>query len=350
VPADTPLQLAELLDLQDRMPDGFAVVITGRLAEAGRIMAAARGAALSYASVDPDDPGHPDQPDIHRLHDILAIETVSPSTRFFAIVGHPVAHSMSPAYHTTVFRQTGIDARMVMLDTDGLSDLMAMSDALNLDGFAVTHPFKQDALGHAASALPGAQATGAANTLLRTPAGWQARNTDWKAACDLLPRILRGWRKKHEGAPRALLLGSGGAARAIAIALADTDADVSVWSRNHDHARALAKDLETVALSNLDGLTADLIINATPVGMAGVDGSALPLSEQNFAPEALALDLAYGGDDSPFRQAAQAAGAQLTTGEDFFAIQARRQAELFCGTPIAADVHKEASRRCGAAG
>ena len=58
------------------------------------------------------------------------------------------------------------------------------ADALKLDGLSITHPLKHEALELAASALPGARVTEAANTLLRTPAGWQARNTDWKAACD----------------------------------------------------------------------------------------------------------------------------------------------------------------------
>ncbi len=349
VPADTPLQLAELLELQQSLPEGFAIVPTGRLAEAGRVMMACRGAALCYGALDDQHRGHPDQPSMARLHGVFHVSTVTPQTRFYAVVGKPVAHSMSPAYHNTVFRRLGRDARMVTLEIDQLTDLLVMADTLRLDGLSVTHPLKQEALTLAASALPGARVSEAANTLLRTPAGWQARNTDWKAACDLMPRLIKKWRRGHDGQePRVLLLGSGGAARATAIGLGDEKLSLAIWSRQAAHAASLAEDLEAKPLANLTDVSGDLVVNATPVGMPGIEPEGLSIDKSLFREGAQALDLAYGGPESAFRHAASDAGAQLTTGEDFFVLQARRQAELFSETPIGADVHKDAARRCGA--
>jgi hypothetical protein len=212
VPADTPRQLAELLALQEEVGRAVSIVPTGRLAEAGRVMLAGRGAALAYGALDAARPGHPDQPLLARLHDVFHVETVGPATRFYAVVARPVAHSLSPAWHNSVFRAVGQDARLVALEAEHMADVLESADALRLDGCAVSHPLKQEALAAAASHMPGALATGAANTLLRTPAGWQARNTDWKAAGELLPRLLRGWRKAHTGqVPKVLLLGPGGA-------------------------------------------------------------------------------------------------------------------------------------------
>ena len=348
VPANTPLQLAELLDLQEQMGEDFAVVPTGRLAEAGRVMVAGRGAALCYGAADEHDRGHPDQPDVARLHAVHHVEPVGGHTRFYAVVGRPVAHSLSPAYHNVIFRSVGRDARMVALDVDDLADVLGMADMLRLDGLAVTHPFKTDAIELAAMAMPGSMATGAANTLLRTPNGWQARNTDWKAACDLMPKIIKRWRKDHPGAkPRVLLLGAGGAARAMAIALSgEDDVIIDLWGRDGDRAQQLADDLATRWLPEPGDERWDLIINATPVGMAGDVEDTLPVRARHFEAGALALDLAYGGEHSSFREAAGQAGAQMTEGEDFFLQQARRQAELFCGAAVPADVHKLATASC----
>ncbi len=342
IPANSPVQLAELLDLQDQHGGDFAMVTTGRLSEAGRVMAAGRGAPLCYAAADAQAPGHADQPSADRLHCIYHVGTVGPGTRFFAVVGHPIAHSMSPTYHNTIFRRTGLDVRLVTLDVDDMRELLAMSDALRIDGLSITHPFKREALSMASTALPGALSTGAANTLMRTPTGWQARNTDWKAACDLLPKLLRRWRKAHAGdVPEVLLLGAGGAARALAIALMEQGADISIWSRHDENAVDLAEELDTRAVSELAGTGWDFIINCTPVGMDGVPADGLPVAADNFRAGALALDLTYGDGPSCFRDAVAASGATLTTGEEFFALQARRQAELFSGGPISAELHKE---------
>ncbi|MHC4845000.1 MAG: type I 3-dehydroquinate dehydratase, partial [Planctomycetota bacterium] len=134
VPANSPVQLAELLDMQDEAGEDFAIVPTGRLSEAGRVMVAGRGAPLTYGSVGPGHEGHPDQPSVARLHDVFNIGVVGPGTRFFAVVGTPLGHSMSPAWHNTIFRGAGMDARMVEMDIDRLPDVLAMADALRLDG------------------------------------------------------------------------------------------------------------------------------------------------------------------------------------------------------------------------
>jgi 3-dehydroquinate dehydratase / shikimate dehydrogenase len=352
VPADTPRQLAELLALQEEIGRAVSIVPTGRLAEAGRVMLAGRGAALSYGALDPTQPGHPDQPALARLHDIFHVETVGPSTRFFAVVARPVAHSLSPAWHNSVFRAVGQDARLVALEVERIADVLDSADALRLDGFAVSHPLKQEALVAAASHLPGALAARAANTLLRTPAGWQARNTDWKAAVELLPKLLRGWRKAHAGqVPKVLLLGSGGAARAVAMALGDQEVELAVWSRRLAHAKALADELRdtlpAIAVPEPGHAPADLVINATPVGSPGAEPSEMKITAALFREGALAVDLAYGGSASPFRRAATLAGAQLTPGEDFFCLQARRQSEIFTGAAVGEEVRAAAARACG---
>lgn len=351
VPADTPRQLAELLALQEQAGPQLAVVPTGRLAEAGRVMAAGRGAPLAYGALDPARPGHPDQPAHARLHDVFHVEVVGPGTRFYAIVARPARHSLSPAWHNAVFRAAGLDARLVVLEVERLAEVLDCADALRLDGCAVSHPFKRDALELAAQRVPEAVAADAANTLRRTPTGWQARNTDGRAALELLPRLLRGWRKAHPGVvPRVLLLGSGGSARALALALADEEVELAVWSRRLSNARALVDALRdtlpAIAVPDPGHAPGDLVINATPVGSPGAAAGELPVSPALFRPGALAVDLAYGGEASPFRRAASQAGALLTRGEDFFCLQARRQSEIFTGSAPGEEACAAAARAC----
>jgi shikimate dehydrogenase len=347
VPADTPRQLAELLRLQEQFAGQVAIVPTGRLSEAGRVMLAGRGAPLAYGALEAEHPGHPDQPSVERLHAVFGIGHVGAATRFAAVVARPAQHSLSPAYHNAIFRLTGQDRRLVALEVDRLSDVLDVADALRLDHFAVSHPFKQEAFELAASRMPGAEAAGAANTLMRTPAGWQARNTDWRAACDLLPRLLKGWRRRHAGQrPRVLLLGSGGAARAIAVALFEEDVELGIWSRRAEHAERLAQALlealpATQAVAEPSAFASDLVVNATPVGSPGVEGG-LPVLEGCFRSGSLAVDLTYGTGRSPFRSSAATAGAQMTNGEEFFFRQARRQAELFTAAPVPDALHAQA--------
>lgn len=346
VPASDPSQLMRLLHLQEEMGSQFAVVPTGPIALAGRVMCLQRGAALCYGAVHTENPGHPDQPSFAQLREIYHPHLVRPSTRFYAVIGKPIGHSHSPAFHNAVFRATGTDARFVPLEVGGVAAVLTEADDLHLDGIAVTHPLKEEAVEIAASALPDSEATGAANTLVRTDLGWQARNTDWKAGCDLLPRLLRNWRRKHEGRiPRVLLMGSGGAARALAVSLFNEEIEMAIWSRTASHAQALADflspPLSPTVVTDLESYPADLVINATPIGMPGVDPHPENISAQIFNDGGLSVDLAYGSADSPFQKAAKEAGAHLTTGVDFFLLQAKRQAEVFLQQSLPPEVLKQ---------
>lgn len=379
VPADTPRALAGLLELQQEFSGELAVVTTGRLAEAGRVMAAGRGATLAYAALDDRNPGHHDQPSLERLHDLMQIHTVTPSTRFFAVAGHPIGHSLSPLFHNGAFRAVATNARFVVLDVDKLALVMSQAEALRLDGLAVTHPFKTEALELADAVMPGARLTGAANTLRRTDAGWQARNTDWKAAADLLPRLLREWSRREQRPqwlakamaalfrghrethvdpsdgepPRVLVLGAGGAARAVAVALFEEPLQLGIWSRRRESAQALADQLATSLSAQVvpdpESFPADMVVNATPAGMPGiVPEGLLALGPEVFREGGFAVDLTYGGGTSPFREAAEEAGVPVIGGEIFFALQARSQAEVFNGAPLPRELARELAERCGA--
>ena len=136
-------------------------------------------------------------------------------------------------------------------------------------------------------------------------------------------------------------------------ALFEEDVELAVWSRRLSHARDLAAKLAdsipAVAVPEPSHVPADIIVNATPVGMPGADTVELDdFGPGNFRQGAIALDLTYGSSRSPFRDAAAEAGVPLLTGEFFFGLQARRQAEVFTGVSVPPELRRLAAIHCGA--
>jgi shikimate dehydrogenase len=180
-----------------------------------------------------------------------------------------------------------------------------------------------------------ARAVGAANTLTLAADGpIHADNTDAQGFLDALVEPVQG--------TRALVLGAGGAARAVVWALLDAGAgDVSVWGRSRERARTLAGDLGARAVERPE--PADLVVNATPVGLErGDDVSALPLAA--LAP-VLACDLVYrGGAETPFAAWAARAGARVVDGLEVLVRQGALSFRAWTGKDPPLDVMRLAAR------
>lgn len=223
--------------------------------------------------------------------------------KYFAVFGHPVAHSLSPRIHTAFARQTGIDLRYEAIDAtlEGFFDaLQAFADAGGI-GANVTMPLKQSAFALSATTTVRAQRVGAVNTLARLDGQWHGDNTDGAGLVrDLADRHRIDLRQR-----RTLLLGAGGAARGIAPSLLDAGiGELFIANRSPERADALADTLGQpgrVHPRYIDDLRSlgefDLIINATS---ATRDGTlpALPISL--LGPRTTAVDLSYGEAAIPF--------------------------------------------------
>jgi shikimate dehydrogenase len=148
---------------------------------------------------------------------------ITGNTRVFAVIGAPVAHSLSPALHNAWFAAHGIDAVYVALRVPPGTDLGALVRGAGIAGFNATAPHKAAALAAADALTEVARATGAVNTLFRADGRWIGDNTD-----------VEGFEHALGGPPagRAVVLGSGGAARAVAHALRRMGtADVAIVPR-----------------------------------------------------------------------------------------------------------------------
>ncbi len=266
----------------------------------------------------------------------------------YGIIGHPIAHSRSPAMQNAAFHALKIPATYAAWDVPprGLRRWLATAPQRGVCGFNVTVPHKErvaEWLG--ASALSReARLIGAVNTVVKRGGRWTGHNTDAHGFLTALQRDL-GWRPRGR---RAVVLGAGGAARAVCIALVQAGASqVVIANRTRERAQALARwmrqclpDAPIVTIgwsAEVIGCalrTADLLVNATSVGLHA--GHRLPVNAGALHRGLVVYDLVYGR--SPTRLVAHARrrglvasdglGMLLYQGARAFALWTRRRAPL----------------------
>ena len=235
------------------------------------------------------------------------------SVQRYAVIGHPVSHSLSPRIHAVFARQTGIALEYTAIDAapEDFDAVLAEFAAEGGVGANITLPHKTRAAQICNYLSEAAQRAGAANTLIRTATSWQGDNTDGIGLVrDLTDRHSLDLRSR-----RTLLIGAGGAARGVAPALLDAGiGDLYIVNRTSERADALADVLAQPGrvhpryLNDIGNLgNFDLVINATS---AARGGDALPSLPINLvAPRGAAVDLSYGEAAVPFLAWARSARA-----------------------------------------
>jgi 3-dehydroquinate dehydratase/shikimate dehydrogenase len=316
--------------------EGGAVVIgMGDAGVPSRLLATRFGARWTYAGqgIAPGQIPAAEMLDRFRFRDIGA------ATRLFGVVSQSALHSLSPAMHNRAFADAGIDAVYVPLSTDSFDDFLAFADAMNVEGASVTIPFKLDALRAAARSEGVATEVGAANTLRRTPAGWEAANTD---VAGFLAPLEDAFADLLEGR-RASVLGAGGSARAVVAGLRQRGMRVLVHARRAVQARELAASLGCAAGPwPPDAASWDLLVNTTPLGGA-TRRDVSPLPGGPFGGR-LVYDLTYGAGESALLAEARRAGCRTLDGLPMLVAQAERQFEWWTGQRPRAGLMESAAR------
>lgn len=229
----------------------------------------------------------------------------------YAVIGNPIAHSKSPAIHAAFARQTGQDLtyQAILGPRDRFKEAVAAFRQAGGHGLNVTVPFKLEALKLADQPTVRARQAGAANTLRFDGDGIFADNTDGiglvRDIRDRLDFPLRG--------KRILVLGAGGAARGAILPLLDeAPTELAIANRSVDKAEALKAQfapfgkLAVGSFADFANGRFDLVINATS---ASLGGESLSLPSGLFDPEALAYDMVYGKETTPFMTDALRLGA-----------------------------------------
>jgi shikimate dehydrogenase len=237
--------------------------------------------------------------------------------RRFAVVGWPLDYSLSPAMHNAAISSLGLNAVYRALRVSP-AEWDRFARTVDLDGFNVTIPYKENVMGMAIALEGSAAVCGAANTMVRAHGGWTAHNTDGPAFLDDLIENHMVWEGKS-----VVLLGAGGAARGALFALGHSGrlpASIALMNRSAERAQRLATDFRaagftsdvSVNLSFGETLArADLVINATSVGLKAGDPAGVPI--EFLRPGLAVYDMVYHRETA-LVYAARAAGAVAVGG------------------------------------
>jgi shikimate dehydrogenase len=255
------------------------------------------------------------------------------TVRRAAVLGSPIEHSLSPVLHGAAYRALDLhDWRYDKIECDE-PDLARLVDGMGPEwaGLSLTMPLKRVVMTVADEVSPLAQAVGAANTLVFSPAGGnRADNTDVAGVVSAL---------REAGLTRveqAVILGAGGTAQAALAAVRELGCQSpAVLVRNLARTGELRETAERLGLRPaISGRlfteplpAADLVISTLPSGAAD------PLSATRWKPDTTVLDVVYAPWPTPFAGAALAAGCPVVSGLDMLLYQAVAQVELMTGHP-----------------
>jgi 3-dehydroquinate dehydratase/shikimate dehydrogenase len=270
----------------------------------------------------------PGQLTARTLRDLYRVEQLDKATRIFGVAGNPIAHSLSPLMQNTAFRRENVNAVLLPLKVQKLADLLTLLRELPLAGSAVTMPLKQEVLPHLSNSDSLTSRIGACNTLRVGGDGKIVGfNTDVAGVVRPLEKRL-----KLQGA-RIVVVGAGGAARAAVFGLMDQGAEVFVVNVIHEQAVALAREAKARVLKQEQFAKGrfDVLINATPCGMAG-NKQPLPIAESELN-ASLVFDMVYNPLETPLLKLAKERGIPVISGMEMFVQQGARQFEIWTGKP-----------------
>lgn len=267
---------------------------------------------------------------------------IGSKTRIFAVLGHPIGHTFSPAMHNAAMAELKLDALYCAFDVapENLLSVLPAMRAMGLGGVNLTVPLKEVAFRGLAQLDASAKRLGAVNTIEFTADGIVGHNTDGY-----------GFLHAHEEAfgcsvkgTTVFVLGSGGAGRAVALMCGEAGAQaVTLGDIDLDRCRKVAAEIRGafpncavhVATNAADWPGAvrasDLIVQATPVGMKA--GDTALLKPDAFRPGQRLLDLIYWFPETTHMAVAQAGGAKVANGLGMLLHQGARAFEIWTKQP-----------------
>ncbi|MFN8621706.1 MAG: shikimate dehydrogenase [Chloroflexota bacterium] len=246
----------------------------------------------------------------------------------FRLLGHGIAYSVSPAMQNAAFTVLGLPHRYAIADVapEEVDAAVAALREPGIGGANVTTPHKLAVAERCDELSADAALLGSVNCVVPHDGRLTGHNTDLPAIVDEL-RALR-----PDGVGRAVLLGGGGAGRAVVEALARAGATEIITLQRRDGSWARLGD---------ELATADLVVNATPVG-TGSDESPVPV--ELLRPGLAVFDLVYRPSPTRLVRDARAAGAPARSGAGMLLGQGWRSLELWLGVAAPVDVMREALR------
>ncbi|MCF7849542.1 MAG: shikimate dehydrogenase [Kiritimatiellales bacterium] len=266
---------------------------------------------------------------------------LSGHTKPFAVLGHPIGHTLSPVMHNASIAELGMDAIYLAFDVhpDRLMEVLPSMAAMGFGGVNLTVPLKEVAFQGLEKLDQTAKLFGAVNTVQFTASGMIGHNTDGYGVLKALEEAFDQTVQDDS----VFMLGCGGAGRATALMAATSgakavvlaDIDAERVQRLEDEIKTVAPQVEIFqALEDSDKVelcrASNLVIQASPVGMKKDDPSLLP--PEAFRAGQCAFDLIYMYPETAFLTSAREAGAQVANGLGMLLHQGARSFEIWTNT------------------
>jgi shikimate dehydrogenase len=265
---------------------------------------------------------------------------LSGHTKPYAVLGHPIGHTMSPIMHNASIEALGLDAIYIALDVapEKLMEVLPAMQSMGFGGVNLTIPLKEVAYRGLSNLDESARLLGAVNTVQFTERGMVGHNTD---GYGFLKAMEEAFGDPVKGAA-VFVLGCGGAGRAVALMAAGAGASVITLADVDEKKIAsvtdeLAKLYPEVSVARAKRpdeqmascRTADIVVQATPVGMKETDAALL--GPEAFRSGQRAFDLIYMYPETVFMKQARLGGARTANGLGMLLHQGARAFAIWSG-------------------
>ncbi len=257
------------------------------------------------------------------------------------LIGGNITETRSPVLHAACGLSLGVNVTYDLIIPaergQSFAELLAQCERAGFDGVNVTYPYKEEAARLVPAGTPAVAAMGTSNTVLFTPEGPRAFNTDYSG-------FIAGYRAQFGAAApgRVLVLGTGGVGRAIAFALADLGADaIALYDTDQSKVESLAAALEKHCRAEIIRAAPDMlcdlspfdgVVNGTPLGMIGRPGSPLPATATGSV--RWGFDAVYTPEHTEFRARIEAMGGAFMSGYELYFHQGVDAFEIFTGRQV----------------
>jgi shikimate dehydrogenase len=244
----------------------------------------------------------------------------------YAVIGNPLAHSLSPLMHQAALNRMKLKARYVPFCVTNLKAAVQGIRGLDIRGVSVTLPFKTEVIDYLDEVEESARRIGAVNTIWNHQGKLKGYNTDWLGFVLSLKEVMEIKGKKFA------VLGAGGAGRGIIYGLIREGGHPVLLNRTASKGKVLAAEfgLPFLALSDADKLKADCLINTTSVGMSPeIDQSPFPSKGLNRF--RWVMDIIYNPLETKLLKEARESACETISGVGMFIHQGAEQLKIWTG-------------------
>ena len=273
------------------------------------------------------------------------LRPITGHTHLAAVIGSPVRHSISPAIHNAAFAALDLDWVYLAFDVREGQAKAALDAvrALGIRGLSITMPHKTAVAAAVDERSDAARALRAVNCVVNRDGWLVGDNTDGAGFVDAFRHDTHG----DVVGRRCGVVGGGGAARAVVRALAVAGASEVIVVNRSGPAATLAAALAGSCgrVGSVDDLSrCDIVVNATPLGMAGPLAAAVPVAADVLQPGQVLVDLVYNPLETPWLAAARARGIEAHNGLSMLVYQAAQAFAQWTGLAAPVDAMLAAAR------